>query len=288
MSLRQAGRQAGRQERTARPVRNQREGSGQPPRSDPRPRRDFRGEGRAPRGGPSPQTLGGGGDGGPAAGSGEPGDASPRDGKEERGVHVQGTSSPPHTPASGAPEPPGPRRLLTHPSRQHQVRAPLPGPRRPRRLSKDLPLPIAPGPAPSRAPSTWTPSAAAAHCRWLAPVVGQGMASVLTLKSGQARARGVPTSLPASLEKTQQYHCLCDGGVEWGGRVRIHGWGFFSPFLCAYPSIKHTWFPWTKLSLLRATPPPGSSHLSPGASVLPCLGLGTYSGRNRTLRRGIL
>ena len=184
--------------------------------------------------------------------------------------------------------PPGPRRLLTHPSRQHQVRAPLPGPRRPRRLSKDLPLPFAPGPAPSRAPSTWTPSAAAAHCRWLAPVVGQGMASVLTLKSGQARARGVPTSLPASLEKTQQYHCLCDGGVEWGGRVRIHGWGFFSPFLCAYPSIKHTWFPWTKLSLLRATPPPGSSHLSPGASVLPCLGLGTYSGRNRTLRRGLL
>lgn len=29
-----------------------------------------------------------------------------RDGTEERGAHVQGTSSPPHTPASGAPEPP--------------------------------------------------------------------------------------------------------------------------------------------------------------------------------------
>ena len=111
--------------------------------------------------------------------------------------------------------PPGPRRLLTHPSSQHQVRAPLPGPRRPRRLSKDLPLPFAPGPAPSRAPATWTPSAAAAHCRWLAPVVGQGMAPVLTLMSGQARARGVPTSLPASLEKTQQLPLF----LRWGRGV---------------------------------------------------------------------
>lgn len=34
------------------------------------------GPGRAPRGGPSPQTLGGGGDGSPTAGPGEPGDAS--------------------------------------------------------------------------------------------------------------------------------------------------------------------------------------------------------------------
>ena len=37
-----AGRQAGRQARTARPVRNQREGLGQPPRSDPRLRRGVR------------------------------------------------------------------------------------------------------------------------------------------------------------------------------------------------------------------------------------------------------
>lgn len=38
-------RQAGRQKRTARPVRNQREGSDQPPRSDPRPRSGVQGRG---------------------------------------------------------------------------------------------------------------------------------------------------------------------------------------------------------------------------------------------------
>lgn len=41
------------------------------------------------------------------------------------------------------------------------------------------------------------------------------------------------------------------------------------PFpVCVCPSIKHTWYPWAKLSLLRATPPPGSSHLfSSGLSL---------------------
>ena len=111
--------------------------------------------------------------------------------------------------------PHGPRHLLTHPSSQHQVRAPLPGSRGPRRLSKNLPLPFAPGPTPSRAPATRTPSAPAAHCRRLAPVVGPEMAPVLTLTPGQARALGVPTSLPASLEKTQQLPL----SLRWGRGV---------------------------------------------------------------------
>lgn len=108
-------RPAGRQKRTARPVRNQREGSGQPPRSDPRPRSGVqgRGPGRAelPEEARLRRPWGAAAMGAPLQALGSQVMPATRDGTEERGAHVQGTSSRPHTPASGAPEPPGPRRL---------------------------------------------------------------------------------------------------------------------------------------------------------------------------------
>lgn len=136
-------------------------------------------------------------------------------------------------PQPGRGRPSSPRCLLAHPTSQHQVRAPLAGPWRPRRLSKGLPLPLAPGPAPGRAPTAWAPPAPAAHYRRLAPVVGPGVAPILPLTPGEVRARGVPTSLPVSLEKTQQLRPSPrqgpGGGKAWfGSKVGM----LVSPFPC--------------------------------------------------------
>ena len=48
-----------------------------------------------------------------------------------------------------------------------------------------------------------------------------------------------PNLPPCALGEDAAVTTVCDGGVGWGGRVRIHGWGFF-PLSCVCVSINKT------------------------------------------------